>query len=354
VTLGPLVAGSAIEIDGKPVATFAHGATEYSVLLSRGQHALAVRAPGHVANEFAFRVGWSGLRRHVTLAQVPDVACVTLTGPPSPTVTVGASWPDHPIQNEFCAPVGTQAAAEWRPDATQPPVRQAFQYTNDGDVVALTQAAASNATESASGAQAGGGSAQAIPGASVAAGQQEVESALGRAQAFYQHGQYKAAIAECDGAIRLDPSNKRAVQLRTQIQQTMQVLGNKSQAEARAPGRRRDEGAKTAAAPAPGSTGDAGTVYRVGNGVSAPSILYKEEPEYTEQARNAKLNGMVLLNLEIDPSGRARNVRVLRGLGLGLDENAVAAIGKWRFRPGYKDGRPVTTSVQIAVRFRLR
>jgi TonB family protein len=300
VTLGPLIAGSAIEIDGKPVTTFPHGAAEYSALLSRGQHAVAVTAPGHTWTEFDFRIGWTGLRRHVTLTQVPEVACVTLTGAPSPAVTVGASWPDHPVQNEFCAPAGTQAVAEWRPDATQPPVRQAFQYTNDGDVVVVTQAAASTAMESPNGAQAAGGLVHADPGASAAA------------------------------------------------------LGVNSQAQATAPGRQPAEVAKPRTTPNPGPAENAGTVYRVGNGVSAPSILYKQEPEYTEQARKANLNGTVLLYLEIDPSGRAQNIRVLRGLGLGLDKNAVESIGKWRFRPGYKDGRPVTTSVQIAVRFRLR
>jgi periplasmic protein TonB len=99
--------------------------------------------------------------------------------------------------------------------------------------------------------------------------------------------------------------------------------------------------------------GIGGGVYRVGGGVSAPALLFKVEPEYSEEARKAKYQGMVLLYVEVDPSGRAQNMRVLHSLGLGLDEKALEAVKKWKFRPGMKDGRPVTVVATIEVYFRL-
>ncbi len=104
----------------------------------------------------------------------------------------------------------------------------------------------------------------------------------------------------------------------------------------------------------PGSGGGfGGGVYRVGNGTTAPVVLYKKEPEYSEEARKAKYQGTVVLYIEVDPSGRAINPRVVRSLGLGLDEKALEAVKQWKFRPGYRDGHPVTVAAQIEVNFRL-
>jgi TonB family protein len=99
--------------------------------------------------------------------------------------------------------------------------------------------------------------------------------------------------------------------------------------------------------------GVGGGVYRVGGGVTAPSLLYKKEPEYSEEARKAKYQGTVLLYIEVDPSGRATNIKVQRSLGLGLDEKAIEAVKQWKFKPGYKDGKPVTVAATIEVNFRL-
>jgi TonB family protein len=99
--------------------------------------------------------------------------------------------------------------------------------------------------------------------------------------------------------------------------------------------------------------GVGGGVYRVGGGVSAPALILKVEPEYSEEARKAKYQGVVLLYVEVDPSGRARNIRVIHSLGLGLDEKAIEAVSKWKFRPGTKDGRAVTVAASIEVSFRL-
>src|SRR5208337_4081412 len=98
--------------------------------------------------------------------------------------------------------------------------------------------------------------------------------------------------------------------------------------------------------------GVGGGVYRVGGGVTAPVLLYKKEPEYSEEARKAKYQGTVLLYIEVDPSGKATNIRVQHSLGLGLDEKAIEAVRQWKFKPGYKDGKPVTVAATIEVNFR--
>ena len=99
--------------------------------------------------------------------------------------------------------------------------------------------------------------------------------------------------------------------------------------------------------------GIGGAVFRVGGGVTAPSLLHKVEPEYSEEARKAKYQGTVLLYVEVDTAGRAANIRVARSLGLGLDEKAIEAVKQWKFKPGYKDGKPVTVAATIEVNFRL-
>jgi TonB family protein len=94
-------------------------------------------------------------------------------------------------------------------------------------------------------------------------------------------------------------------------------------------------------------------VYRVGGGVSAPSLVSKQEPEYSEEARAAKYQGTVTLYVEVGPDGQAHNIRILRSIGLGLDEKAIEAVSNWRFNPGMKDGVPVTVAASIEVNFRL-
>jgi len=94
-------------------------------------------------------------------------------------------------------------------------------------------------------------------------------------------------------------------------------------------------------------------VFRIGNGVTAPAVLSKQEPSYTEDARLAKYQGTAILYLEIAPDGLPRNIRIVRGLGFGLDEQAVDAVSRWKFKPGTKDGAAVTVAAQIEVNFRL-
>jgi TonB family protein len=100
--------------------------------------------------------------------------------------------------------------------------------------------------------------------------------------------------------------------------------------------------------------GIGGGVYRIGEGgTSAPQLIYKIEPEYSDEARKAKFQGTVVLTAVVDTDGMAKDIKVMRPLGLGLDEKAIEAIKKWRFRPGMKNGKPVAVLVTIEVNFRL-
>lgn len=104
----------------------------------------------------------------------------------------------------------------------------------------------------------------------------------------------------------------------------------------------------------PGSGGGfGGGAYRIGGGVSAPSLVYKVEPEYSEEARKAKFQGSVLLQVVVDDKGNPRDIRVVRPLGLGLDEKAIEAVQKWRFKPGFLNGKAVPVQAMIEVNFRL-
>jgi TonB family protein len=104
----------------------------------------------------------------------------------------------------------------------------------------------------------------------------------------------------------------------------------------------------------PGGGGvELGTVYRVGNGVTQPVLIRRVEPEFSEEARKAKYSGVVQIRADIDTSGHARNLRIVKSVGMGLDEKAVEAVTKWLFRPGTKDGKPVSVSAVIEVSFRL-
>ena len=85
----------------------------------------------------------------------------------------------------------------------------------------------------------------------------------------------------------------------------------------------------------------------------APVLLSKTEPEYSEEARRAKIQGIVELRIEIDQRGQVQNVSVAEGLGLGLDERAAEAVRHWKFRPATRNGKPVVSSALVEVRFRL-
>lgn len=104
----------------------------------------------------------------------------------------------------------------------------------------------------------------------------------------------------------------------------------------------------------PGAGGGVGGgVYRTGGGMIAPILVHRVDPEYSEEARKARYSGVVVVYMEIDVTGRPCNLRIVKGVGLGLDEKAMEAVSQWRFKPGLKDGRPVVWSGQVDCAFHL-
>jgi periplasmic protein TonB len=99
--------------------------------------------------------------------------------------------------------------------------------------------------------------------------------------------------------------------------------------------------------------GIGGGVFKVGGGISAPQAISTPDPEYTEEARNAKTQGTCVLWMIVDDQGHPRDIRVVRGLGFGLDARAIEAVKQWRFQPALKDGRPVNVQISVEVGFKL-
>jgi len=87
--------------------------------------------------------------------------------------------------------------------------------------------------------------------------------------------------------------------------------------------------------------------------VAAPSLISKVEPEYSKEAREKKLSGNVLLSIIVGADGVPRDIKVVSPLGLGLDEKAIQAVSRWRFKPGTKSGVPVPVKAQVEVSFKL-
>ena len=100
--------------------------------------------------------------------------------------------------------------------------------------------------------------------------------------------------------------------------------------------------------------GTGGGPYRPGSGVDLPSLLHEVRPRYTDEARRAGLQGEVLLEVVVGGDGAVEEIRVIRGLGAGLDEQAVTAVRQWRFSPARHQGTPVPIVVEVAVEFSLR
>jgi protein TonB len=90
-----------------------------------------------------------------------------------------------------------------------------------------------------------------------------------------------------------------------------------------------------------------------GGGITAPAVLYRVDPEFSEEARKAKYQGTVVLTIEVGEDGKPRGFRIVRGLGLGLDQKAMDAVAQWKFRPAMRNGRPVRAPATIEVNFRL-
>ncbi len=104
----------------------------------------------------------------------------------------------------------------------------------------------------------------------------------------------------------------------------------------------------------PGSGGNTGGgVRQIGGSVSPPSWLNKVEPEFSEEARKAKIGGNVLVYMIVDEHGKPTHIRVLRGLGMGLDEKAVEAMQQSTFHPAMENGKPVKVELQVEVNFQI-
>jgi periplasmic protein TonB len=99
--------------------------------------------------------------------------------------------------------------------------------------------------------------------------------------------------------------------------------------------------------------GIGGGVFKVGGGVLAPKPVDTPDPQYTEEARRAKFEGTCVLAMIVGADGKPRDIRVQRGLGMGLDQKAIEAVKQWKFDPATKDGRAVAVQISVEVSFKL-
>jgi bla regulator protein BlaR1 len=94
-------------------------------------------------------------------------------------------------------------------------------------------------------------------------------------------------------------------------------------------------------------------IYHVGGDVSAPQLIFAPDPQYSEEAKRAKYQGVCVVSLIVDAQGNPQRVQVVRHLGKGLDQKAVEAVKQYRFKPAMLHGEPVAVQVNIEVNFRL-
>jgi periplasmic protein TonB len=88
-------------------------------------------------------------------------------------------------------------------------------------------------------------------------------------------------------------------------------------------------------------------------GVTVPKVIFSPEPNFSDEARKSKAQGIVVLMLVVGKDGQPYDIRVGQSLGMGLDEKAVEAVSRWRFRPATLNGQPVATKIAVEVDFRL-
>jgi protein TonB len=100
--------------------------------------------------------------------------------------------------------------------------------------------------------------------------------------------------------------------------------------------------------------GTGGGPYRPGSGITPPRLLHEVKPDYTEEARRRGVEGEVVMEIVVRQNGSTSDVKVLRGLGYGLDQRAIDAVRQWRFSPANRLGHPVDVIVEVSVEFRLR
>jgi TonB family protein len=109
-----------------------------------------------------------------------------------------------------------------------------------------------------------------------------------------------------------------------------------------------------AASPDPIPSPQAGILRAGTGGATAPICVFCPDPLYSPKARAAKYQGSVVLDVVVTAQGRAEQITVTKGPGLGLEENAIAAVKKWKFKPATgPDGKAVAVHVPVEVTFRL-
>lgn len=97
-----------------------------------------------------------------------------------------------------------------------------------------------------------------------------------------------------------------------------------------------------------------GNVYDLGSGISKPKRIHDPRPPYTEEARQARIQGMVVLQLVVLEDGSVTAVKILKGQPRGLDQSAIDTVRTWRFEPGRKDGDPVPVRLLLTINFSLQ
>ncbi len=104
----------------------------------------------------------------------------------------------------------------------------------------------------------------------------------------------------------------------------------------------------------PGEGGDyGGGVMRAGAGVTPPELLYSVEPEFSDEARRAKYQGVCIVSLIVDSHGNPTHVQIERSIGMGLDEKALEAVMQYKWKPAYYHGRPVAVAMSVVVNFHI-
>jgi TonB family protein len=91
----------------------------------------------------------------------------------------------------------------------------------------------------------------------------------------------------------------------------------------------------------------------LGPGIHGPRVLSAPDPEYSEEARKAKLSGTAVLAVAINENGGVDDVEVVRHLEPSLDQKAIDAVKQWQFAPATKDGKPVAVQLNVDVTFKL-
>jgi protein TonB len=104
----------------------------------------------------------------------------------------------------------------------------------------------------------------------------------------------------------------------------------------------------------PGSDGNyGGGLKKIGGGVSSPIAINTPEPEFSEEARKAKFQGIVIVGIVVNKKGLPENVHIVSGVGMGLDEKAIEAVKQYTFKPAMENGQPVAVEMNVEVNFQI-